>query len=103
LQITKQSVNDLLGYMEERGYLVRAPDPTDGRARIVRLTPKGHRLDDVVYEAAGSAESAIVELLGARRFAQLRQSLDEITDSIVGGHLRTAADSERDSQPAAHV
>src|SRR4051812_14011081 len=36
--ITKQSVNDLLGHLERQGYLSRAPDSTDGRARVIRLT-----------------------------------------------------------------
>jgi len=40
LQITKQSVNDLLRHLEQHGYITRQHDPTDGRARIVRLTPK---------------------------------------------------------------
>ena len=41
--ITKQSVNDLLGHLEGHGYLVRVPDPADGRARVIRLTAKGQR------------------------------------------------------------
>ena len=32
--ITKQSVNDLLGHLERHGYLMRVPDPADGRARV---------------------------------------------------------------------
>ncbi len=48
LQITKQSVNDLLGHLEQRGYLTREPDPTDGRARVIRLTAKGRRLEKTV-------------------------------------------------------
>ena len=43
MQITKQSVHDLLGHMEQRGYLVREDDPGDRRARVVRLTDKGQR------------------------------------------------------------
>jgi DNA-binding MarR family transcriptional regulator len=89
LQITKQSVNDLLGHMEQHGYLVRVPDPTDGRARIVHLTGKGRLLEDVVYEAAGSAERVIAELLGPQRFPQLRQSLQEVANCIVTGRLST--------------
>ena len=42
--ITKQSVNDLLGHLEQHGYLVREPDSADGRARVIRLTSKGRRL-----------------------------------------------------------
>ena len=43
--ITKQSVNDLLGHLEGRGYLVRVPEPVDGRARVIRLTAKGAASD----------------------------------------------------------
>jgi len=82
LQITKQSVNDLLGEMEERGYLVRVPDPTDGRARVIRLTAKGRQLEAIVYDGAQSAERAIAELLGPRQFAQLRHSLEKVVSHI---------------------
>ena len=34
LQITKQSVNDLLGHLEHAGYITRQPDPADRRARV---------------------------------------------------------------------
>ena len=33
MQITKQSVHELLTHMEQRGYLVREPDPSNRRAR----------------------------------------------------------------------
>ena len=75
--ITKQSVNDLLGHLEGRGYLVRMPDPTDGRARIVRLTSKGRRLENVINAHAQAAEIEIAEHLGPRRFAQLQAALTE--------------------------
>jgi DNA-binding MarR family transcriptional regulator len=76
MRITKQSVNDLLGHLEQRGYLVREPDPNDGRARIVRLTPAGRRLDQVVNREAKAAEERIAETLGPKRFAELRQALE---------------------------
>jgi DNA-binding MarR family transcriptional regulator len=82
LQITKQSVNDLLGEMEERGYLVRVDDPTDGRARVIRLTAKGRQLEKTVYDGAQSAELAIAELLGPRHFTQLRDALETVASYI---------------------
>jgi DNA-binding MarR family transcriptional regulator len=87
LQITKQSVNDLLRDLEERGYLVREPDPSDGRARVVRLTTKGRALEDVVYAGAESAQQAIAELLGVRRFAQFRDALAAVSSGIAAGEL----------------
>ena len=77
MQITKQSVHDLLGHLEQHGYLTREPDPTDGRARIVRLTSKGRRLENVINAHAQAAEIEIAEHLGPRRFAQLQAALTE--------------------------
>ena len=78
--ITKQSVNDLLGHLEGRGYLVRMPDPTDGRARVIRLTAKGRRLGGTINAEAQAAEMRIAEILGQRRFAQLRSSLQLLAE-----------------------
>jgi DNA-binding MarR family transcriptional regulator len=87
LQITKQSVNDLLGHLEQHGYLTREPDPNDGRARVVRLTPKGRRLEKIVNHRAQAAELRIAELLGPRRYSQLRDALEELTARVNRNHL----------------
>ena len=44
MQITKQSVNELIGYLERQGYLRRVVDPDDSRARIIHLPPRGQAL-----------------------------------------------------------
>jgi DNA-binding MarR family transcriptional regulator len=80
--ITKQSVNDLLGHLERQGYLDRVPDAADGRARVIRLTAKGRRLERRIYAEAGAAEQRIAETLGPRRFAQLKSSLELLTDDL---------------------
>jgi DNA-binding MarR family transcriptional regulator len=82
--ITKQSVNDLLGHLEGRGYLSRVPDSVDGRARVVRLSAKGRRLQGVIYDAAGAAQQQIEEILGPQRFAQLQSSLELLADQLEG-------------------
>jgi DNA-binding MarR family transcriptional regulator len=87
LGITKQSVNDLLSHLEDRGYAERTPDPADGRARIIRLTPEGQRLRRVVDDAAGSAERSVADLLGPRRFRQLRASLETVVAAIAAHDL----------------
>jgi DNA-binding MarR family transcriptional regulator len=80
--ITKQSVNDLLGHLERHGYLERVPDSADGRARVIRLTSKGHQLQKTIYAEAGSAQRRIEEILGPRRYAQLHNSLDLLTELL---------------------
>ncbi len=80
--ITKQSVNDLLGYLEQHGYLLRVPDSADGRARVIRLTSKGWRLQKTIYAEAASAQLRIEEILGPRRYAQLHSSLELLTEQL---------------------
>ncbi len=80
--ITKQSVNDLLGHLERRGYLERVTDPADGRARVIRLTSKGRRLEETIYAEAGAAQLQIAEILGPRRFAQLHSTLELLTEQL---------------------
>ncbi len=82
--ITKQSVNDLLGHLEGHGYLLRVPDSADGRARVIRLTPKGRRIEQTIYAEAGAAQLRIAEILGPRRFAELHSSLELLTEQLAG-------------------
>lgn len=43
-EMTHQALGEIVQTLEQRGYVERRPDPTDGRARLVHLTPKGRRL-----------------------------------------------------------
>lgn len=42
LEISKQGAGQIVDDMERRGYVVRVPSPTDGRARILQLSQRGH-------------------------------------------------------------
>ena len=42
--ITHQSMSELVSVLEQAGYIERCPDPSDRRARIVRLTPAGRQV-----------------------------------------------------------
>ena len=82
LQITKQSINDLLRHLEQSGYLVRKVDPADGRVRIIRLTAQGRRLEKIINDQAKEAEHQIAEMLGSGRFMRLRSGLEELADQV---------------------
>jgi DNA-binding MarR family transcriptional regulator len=82
MQITKQSVHELLSHMEQRGYLVRELDPTNRRARVVRLTASGKRLELVVRASAAAAEEQIAAMLGERRFNQFRDALRVLVEEL---------------------
>src|SRR3954470_3959153 len=80
-QLSKQRVNDLLRELEERGYLRLEPDPTDGRARTIRLTPRGRRLHQTAVVVHADVEREWTRALGTRRFAHLRETLDALTST----------------------
>ena len=82
MEITKQSVNDLVGHLEEHGYVVRTPDPADGRARVLRLTAKGRRLETTINQQARAAELGIADVLGPRQFTQLRRALEDLARHV---------------------
>ena len=82
LQITRQSVNDLLGDLEELGYVTRESDPANKRARLVRLTASGRRLEKTINSQARTAELRIAELLGSRTFSQLRDALEQLAGQL---------------------
>jgi DNA-binding MarR family transcriptional regulator len=75
MQITKQSVNDLLRHLERRGYVELTVDPNDSRARLIHLTPNGRRLDSVVRDQARRVEENWARELGSRRFREFRKIL----------------------------
>ncbi|TDU82197.1 MarR family transcriptional regulator [Kribbella voronezhensis] len=41
LEISKQGAGQIVDDMERRGFVVRRPDPTDGRARLLHLSERG--------------------------------------------------------------
>src|SRR4051812_1920495 len=79
LQISKQRVNDLLRDLEERGYLQLDADPSDSRARIIRLTPRGRRLHDAAITAHAETEDEWARVLGPARYDELHAALVDIT------------------------
>ena len=79
-QMTKQAANRLIRHLEHRGYLTLEPDPTDQRARIVRLTDRGWQLIDTIRAIVEGVEVEWSRRLGRRRFHALRAALRELAD-----------------------
>src|SRR5580698_9109021 len=89
LQITKQSVNDLLRELEDMGYLTREAESTDKRARIVRLTPAGRLLEQAHRRELRMAEERIAKTIGEERFAELRRTMEELAAALAGLEVST--------------
>ncbi|MCL8017516.1 MarR family winged helix-turn-helix transcriptional regulator [Streptomyces sp. AS02] len=82
-QVTKQTAGFLVDQLEKAGYVRRAPDPTDKRARLVCLAEKARAAKDVADAVVAEVEEEWEEHLGKRRMKQLREALTllrEVTD-----------------------
>jgi DNA-binding MarR family transcriptional regulator len=81
--MTKQSVGEVATELEQRGYLERVPDPRDGRAKIIRLTERGHEAQALGREIIDEIEADWGERFGVERVAALRDALEAITASTL--------------------
>ena len=77
-QMTKQAMAELVAHLEKHGYVERRPDPADRRAKLVVPTDRGREVLTIAQAAVPDVERQLVDLLGARRAAQLRDDLDRI-------------------------
>jgi DNA-binding MarR family transcriptional regulator len=75
--ISKQAMNAVLESLETLGYLVRGSDPTNGRARVVRLTKRGQKAFVTMRVILADIETDWAARLGPKRFAELQQMLRE--------------------------
>jgi DNA-binding MarR family transcriptional regulator len=85
-QVTKQTAGVLVDQLETAGYVERVPDPTDSRAKLVRLAPRGREVQALAREVEAAVDAEWTEHLGDRDMAHLRRSmarLREITDPWV--------------------
>ena len=82
-QVTKQTATAIVDRLESAGYVERVADPTDGRARLVRLTDKAATLLPIARAEEAQIEREWEAHLGPRRMRELREALvllREITD-----------------------
>lgn len=82
-RITKQTAGSLVDQLERAGYVRRVPDPTDARARLVQIAPRGEAAIAVARTVEVEVEAEWTVHLGKRGASQLRRALTrlrEITD-----------------------
>ena len=73
--MTPQAMGELVDELEGLGYLVRTPDPTDRRAKLIMLTESGRKCVAAGVATIGDIERRITDALGARGHRQLRRML----------------------------
>lgn len=76
--LSKQAVGEVVDDLEKLGYVERAQDPQDGRAKVIRLTELGADAHRTALEIFAEIERDLAERYGAERVATMRELLEEI-------------------------
>ncbi len=83
-QMTKQAMAELVGHLERHGYVVRTPDPTDRRAKLVAPTAAGREVVAIAQELVPEVERHVDAALGADRVRALRHDLQVLLEARLG-------------------
>jgi DNA-binding MarR family transcriptional regulator len=80
--ITAQAMGELVDHLASHGYVERGPDPSDGRARLVRLTDQGRDVYALAARLVRDLEANWAAALGERNMQQLKRLLADLWDAI---------------------
>jgi DNA-binding MarR family transcriptional regulator len=81
-EMTKQSMAYLTDNLEALGYVIAEPDPSDGRAKRVRLTARGRAAWEALVQLSAEAEAGFAAKIGAGEMKQLRTTLERLADVL---------------------
>lgn len=81
-RIPKQTALALVNGLEASGYVERVPDPSDGRARLIRLTARAKTGLPFAIAEEARIEAAWSDRLGPRRLKELRAALWDLALSV---------------------
>jgi DNA-binding MarR family transcriptional regulator len=76
--LTKQSVGEIVDDLTALGYIERYPDPTDKRAKLLRLTKKGKAAQAVGFGLFSKLEEEWATTFGDDDIALLRALLERV-------------------------
>jgi DNA-binding MarR family transcriptional regulator len=76
--LSKQALFQALAPLEAGGYVVVAPDPDDRRARVVRLSDRGHEVIAALQQMQARYEEAWAADVGVERWAATREVLVQL-------------------------
>ncbi|MFI6485741.1 MarR family winged helix-turn-helix transcriptional regulator [Nonomuraea sp. NPDC050663] len=76
--LTKQAIGELVGELEDHGYLERVADEADRRAKIIRLTVQGQMAQAAAARILADVEQRWSRLLGKDQVTMLRRALEQV-------------------------
>ena len=81
-RITKQAMMALIDELELRGYVRRVVDPSDTRAKLVRLTTRGRTAAAQCRRAVQAVEQRTRRRLGDRVYDTVVDALQELAEPV---------------------
>ncbi|MBG0827055.1 winged helix-turn-helix transcriptional regulator [Planomonospora sp. ID67723] len=85
LGVTKQAASKIVSELEGWGYVERRPHATDGRARVLALTDRGHAYVRHADEMWADIEDRWGEAIGSERLDRIYEDLRTYVDEVAGG------------------
>ena len=82
LGVTNPAASMLLQAMSEQGLVDREPDPTDGRATLLSLSPQGHTRVTEAEETRRRFMKRVTSRLSADDLRAMIRGLGELADAI---------------------
>jgi DNA-binding MarR family transcriptional regulator len=82
LRLEKSTVSRLVDNLVRRGWLTRTPHPTDGRAVLLRLTPRGLDAAIELQQARRRKFEALLDRISEDDREQIVQALDAMTEAL---------------------
>ncbi len=79
--VSKQAMSELVDDLVEKSYFVKAPDPTDGRAKIISWSERAWEVNVHAQAYFDRVEAELADLVGAEGVRQLRETLESIVTS----------------------
>jgi DNA-binding MarR family transcriptional regulator len=76
--LTKQAMSQIVAEIEQQGYVMKKDDPSDGRARKIKLTAKGKKLVQDSMESYGELEAEYEALIGREKLDLFQEIAAEL-------------------------
>jgi DNA-binding MarR family transcriptional regulator len=88
--MARPSMAELIDELEADGLVERRPDPSDGRAKLVALTPAGWDAIRTGRAIIARIEADYAERIGPERFEATCWALQDLLDDLAGAPVRSA-------------
>jgi DNA-binding MarR family transcriptional regulator len=91
--VTKQAMSQLIRLLEERKYVEQAPDPTDTRAKVIRLTKRGVAIRKACAEVRADLNRVAMDVLGERGLVKFQADLRKLIASYAASQNNDIVDT----------